>query len=166
MAVLKVGKAAQPAPRRERVPEKLTGQAALDAVLGALEPMRATAGEMDRLDRRISRIAAKFADPELRAVYPDDEDDFWFEGRRRQREAERAWAEELVQLQARARDVEAVCRQVDAGTLLGWLSVQIPLEIGDDDIFWSRVASADWLRTISPWTEWLLMWSDGREAPF
>lgn len=166
MALLKAGKAATPAPRAMRQPEKLTGQPALDAVLGALEPMRATAAELDRVERRISRIDARFADKALLATFPDVDDDFWDEGRRRRREAEKAWAALLYRLQTQARDVEAVCRQVDAGTLLGWLALQIPLELADDEVFWSRVANEEWLHVVSPWTEWLSMWSDGREAPF
>lgn len=166
MAVLKAGKAALPAPRATRRPEKLTGQPALDAVLGALAPLRATAAELDRIERRVSRIDGRFADPELRAQFPDDDDEFWDEGRRRRRAAERTWAETLYRLQAQASDADAVCRQVEPGALLGWLALQIPLELADDEVLWSRVAREPWLHTVSPWKEWLAMWTEGREAPF
>lgn len=167
MAVLKAGAAAQPATRRvPREPLGLWGQAALDACLRWLQPMQVTARELDAIDRRMHRIRQKFHDVELLTQFPDEDDEFWDEGRRRLRAAKSTQRELLERLVTQSGEANAGLRTIEIGSWQ-WLQIQVPLDLAGDPV-WRWVGMASAIRELSPWREWLLMHSDkhGEEAPF
>lgn len=167
MAVLKVGAAAKPAPRSLFAQDgHLTGQAALDRCHAWLAPMRETADDLERIDRRLARTEAKFRDPDLLRQFPDGDDDFWAEGRMRVQALRRERRERLAELSAQGTAANAELRQIEIGTW-AWLQLQVPHDLPHDPV-WRWVGMTPGLREMSPWREWLLMHVDtyGEEAPF